>query len=78
MHGSAIPWPGLMDLSVEAETFAAKASTDRPVFGGCIGPFALAGRLLDLHKAILATRRDPQVVHAILGKATERMRRSGH
>ena len=47
---------------------SAKAIQDRPVFGGCIGPFSLAGRLLDINKAILATMRTPEIVHAVLEK----------
>ncbi|WP_316857912.1 uroporphyrinogen decarboxylase family protein [uncultured Cohaesibacter sp.] len=47
----------------------AKAITDRPVFGGVIGPFSLAGRLLDINKTLLATRKDPEMVHATLKKA---------
>jgi uroporphyrinogen decarboxylase len=50
---------------------SAKAINDRPVFGGCIGPFSLAGRLLDINKAILATMRTPDVVHAVLEKCCE-------
>jgi uroporphyrinogen decarboxylase len=53
---------------VKGMEYAAKAITDRPVFGGCIGPFSLAGRLLDINKAILATRRKPEVVHVVLEK----------
>ena len=44
---------------------------DRPVFGGHIGPFSLAGRLLDMKNLLLAVRRQPALVHAVLEKVTE-------
>lgn len=55
---------------IKGMALAARAVSDRPVFGGCIGPFSLAGRLLDINKALMATRRKPEVVHAVLKKAT--------
>lgn len=45
--------------------------TDRPVFGGVIGPFSLAGRLLDMTQIMLSLRRDPDLAHAVLEKCTE-------
>jgi uroporphyrinogen decarboxylase len=44
---------------------------DKPVFGGHIGPFSLAGRLLDMKNLLLAVRRQPELVHAVLEKVTE-------
>ena len=49
---------------------AARAVSDRPVFGGCIGPFSLAGRLLDVNEALMMTRRKTDVLHAVLEKCT--------
>ncbi len=56
---------------VKGMQLAKEAVPDRPVFGGCIGSFSLAGRLLDINKALMATRRRPEVVHAVLKKANE-------
>lgn len=55
---------------IKGMDLAARAVSDRPVFGGCIGPFSLAGRLLDINKALMATRRKPEMVHVVLEKAT--------
>jgi uroporphyrinogen decarboxylase len=49
---------------------AASAITDRPVLGGCIGPFSLAGRLLDVNEALMMTRRKTDVLHAVVEKCT--------
>ena len=48
----------------------ASAVTDRPVFGTCIGPLSLAARLLDVNEALMMTRSDPDVLHAVLEKCT--------
>jgi uroporphyrinogen decarboxylase len=39
------------------------------VFGGCIGPFSLAARLLGVSEALELTLADPVLVHAVLEKA---------
>ncbi len=44
--------------------------TDRPVFAGVIGPFSLAGRLLDVSEAMVLCLTEPETVHAVLQKAT--------
>ena len=45
--------------------------TDRPVLAGIIGPFSLAGRLLDMTEIMIMTYEDPEVVETVLEKATE-------
>lgn len=55
---------------LDGMTRAAAAIGDRPVLGTVIGPFSLAGRLLDVKTAVLATRRSPALVHAVLDRAT--------
>ena len=44
---------------------------DRPVLANCIGPFSLAGRLMDVNEILLMTYEDPELVHTVLEKATE-------
>ncbi len=43
---------------------------DRPVFANCIGPFSLAGRLMDVNEVLLMTLEEPDTVHIVLRKAT--------
>ena len=45
--------------------------TDRPVLAGIIGPFSLAGRLLNMTEIMIMTYEDPEVVETVLEKATE-------
>jgi len=42
---------------------------DRPVFAGSIGPFSLAGRLLDFSEIMVLCYEEPELVHAVLDKA---------
>ena len=55
---------------IEAIHKVAEALDDRPVFAGVIGPFSLAGRLMDMAKIMLYCRRDPALVTLMVEKAT--------
>ncbi|MBP1628728.1 MAG: methylcobamide--CoM methyltransferase [Holophagaceae bacterium] len=56
---------------LEAARLCAKHITDRPTFGGVIGPFSLAGRLFDVTQIMVEVRRHPKMVHMLLSKCTE-------
>jgi uroporphyrinogen decarboxylase len=56
---------------IRAARLASAQITDRPVFGGMIGPFSLSCRLMEMSELMSATRRDPDLVHALLTKCTE-------
>ena len=56
---------------VEAIRQAKGLITDRPVFAGMIGPFSLAGRLLDVTKTMLYLVDEPDMVHTVLRKGTD-------
>lgn len=43
---------------------------DRPVFAECIGPFSLAGRLVDITEAMVLCYEEPDMMHTVLKKAT--------
>lgn len=58
-------------LYVEAIRQACTLITDRPVFAGVIGPFSLAGRLLDVTEIMMLCYDEPDMVHVVLEKATE-------
>ena len=45
--------------------------TDRPVLAGIIGPFSLAGRLMDVTEAMINCYEEPDMVHMTLEKVTE-------
>lgn len=62
---------GRTGLYIQAIGRAVKAITDRPVFAGVIGPFSLAGRLLDVTEVMILCYEDPDLVHTVLRKATE-------
>jgi uroporphyrinogen decarboxylase len=44
---------------------------DRPVISQCIGPFSLAGRLMNVNDVMLKCYEDPDMVHVVLRKATD-------
>lgn len=50
---------------------ACKLITDRPVFAGIIGPYSLAGRLLDMTEIMILCYEEPEMVETVLEKATE-------
>ena len=58
-------------IYVEAMAKAVKTIQDRPVFAGVIGPFSLAGRLMDVTEAMVNCYEDPDMVHLVLEKVTE-------
>ena len=61
---------GRTQLYIDAIEKALKLITDRPVFAGVIGPFSLAGRLLDVTEAMVYCYDEPDMVHVLLDKAT--------
>ncbi len=61
---------GRTGLYVEAARGAKDAITDRPVLAGIIGPFSLAGRLMDVSEALVNCIADEDFVHAALRKTT--------
>lgn len=62
---------GRTGLYVEAIEKACKLVTDRPVLAGVIGPFSLAGRLMDVTKALVNCVDEPDMVHICLEKTTK-------
>ena len=69
----AVPEVGVArtGLNLEAIRKVVPLITDRPVFAGVIGPFSLAGRLMDVSEAMYYCYDEPDMVHTVLGKVTE-------
>lgn len=61
---------GRTSVYLEAAEKAAALITDRPIFGGVIGPFSLAGRLVGVSEAMICCYEDPEMMHIVLEKAT--------
>lgn len=57
-------------VCLEAARLAVEAITDRPVFGGLIGPYSLGGRLMDMTEIMVAMSEEPELVHTVLDKTT--------
>lgn len=62
---------GRTGRSLEAIRLACRKITGRPVFAGVIGPFSLAGRLMDVSQTMLHCYDEPDMVHTVLRKATD-------
>ena len=62
---------GRTQIYIDAIEKACKLITDRPVLAGVIGPFSLAGRLLDVSEALIYCYDEPDMVHIVLQKVTE-------
>ncbi len=58
-------------LYIEAIRQAKELITDRPIFAGVVGPYSLAGRLLDVSEAMILCYEEPDMVHTVLRKATD-------
>lgn len=61
---------GRTGLFLEAMKMAMERITDRPVFAGTIGPYSLAGRLLDVSEAMILCYEEPDMVHTVMEKTT--------
>ena len=54
-----------------ANQFTAAAITSKPVLGGCIGPYSLAGRLFDMTEIMMAIYIEPDTINLLLEKCTQ-------
>lgn len=61
---------GRTGIYIDAIRQAAEEITDRPVFAGVIGPYSLAGRLMDVTEIMILCYEEPDLVHTVLRKAT--------
>ena len=61
---------GRTGLYINTIEEATKLITDRPVFAGMIGPFSLAGRLMDVSEAMIYCYDEPEMVHTVMSKVT--------
>lgn len=62
---------GRTGIYVKAVEKATQLINDRPVFAGVIGPFSLAGRLMDVSEAMVNCYVEPDMVHKTLEKCTQ-------
>ena len=62
---------GRTRIYIEAVRKASELILDRPVFAGMIGPYSLAGRLLDVTEIIYFCYDEPEMVTLLLDKVTE-------
>lgn len=61
-------YTGRTGVCIDAIRLAKEQITDRPVFAGVIGPFSLAGRLVDVSEAMVYCYEEPEMLHALLEK----------
>ncbi len=62
---------GRTGIVVEGMDKSLRLINDRPVFANCIGPFSLAGRLMDVGDIMLQCYAEPETVELVLRKATD-------
>lgn len=71
----ALQVPGLdagrVQEYLKANRLTAERIQDKPVYGGCIGPFSLAGRLYDMTELMMAIYLEPETAALLLDKCTE-------
>ena len=59
---------GRTGVYINAIRLAKERITDRPVLAGAIGPFSLAGRLVDVSEAMYLCYDEPELLHTLLEK----------
>lgn len=62
---------GRTGLYLDAIEKVSQQIVDRPVLAGCIGPFSLAGRLMDVSEVMVMCYEEPDLVHAVLEKCSD-------
>lgn len=62
---------GRAAVCVEGIRLAAERIKDKPVLAGMIGPYSLAGRLMDVTEIMYLCYDEPETVHTVLAKVTE-------
>ena len=62
---------GRVPQYLKANAIVALRVKDKPIYGGCIGPFSLAGRLFDLSEFMMAIYMEPETATLLLDKCTE-------
>lgn len=62
---------GRVQEFLKANRIAKSRITGKPVYGGAIGPFSLAGRLFDLSEFMMALYTEPETATLLLEKCTE-------
>ena len=61
----------IVEEEEEADELEIPEIGDRPVFAGVIGPFSLAGRLMDVTEAMIYCYEEPDMVHTLLDKVSQ-------
>ena len=56
---------------LKANRLTAGRIKDKPIYGGCIGPFSLAGRLFDMSELMMAIYIEPVTISLLLDKCTQ-------
>lgn len=80
-EAAALTVPGLQagraSLCVEAVRRSVGLMDGKPVLSGMIGPYSLAGRLMDVTEIMYLCFDEPETVHIVLDKAAEYLIRYG-
>lgn len=62
---------GRAKVCIEGVRLAKERIKDKPLLAGMIGPFSLAGRLMDVTEIMYICFDEPETVHIVLEKATQ-------
>ena len=65
------PREGRTGVCIEGIRKIAERVDDKPVIAGNIGPFSLAGRLMDVNEVMFLCYDEPELVHEVLDKVTD-------
>ena len=68
---------GRAEIFIQGVRLAKACIPNKPVLAGMIGPYSLAGRLMDVTEIIYSCYDEPEAVHTVLEKATQYLIRYG-
>ena len=68
---------GRAKVCIEGVRLAKQRIQDKPVIAGMVGPYSLAGRLMDVTEIMYVCFDEPETVHIVLDKATAYLKQYG-
>lgn len=62
---------GRVAIALKTIRKASQLIANKPVFGGVIGPYSLAGRIMDMTELMINCYESPDLVHKLIAKCTQ-------
>ena len=67
------PFACRLGMQYDAVAKASEMITDKPIFGGQLGPYSLAAKIINISDAMTMSIKNPEIMHVLLEKATKHL-----